>query len=392
MCEARRKWVESSAGKELPYLKGWWSPHSDTTTDELHGLIECPIGMSRIPVGMGGPLLFNGTNVKDYVVAPIATTEGAMVASATRGSRAFNGSNGVVTCVVKETISQSPMFVTSNVKQADMLSKWLQSKQEFIQRVIVARYSDKVTLSKLKPFIDCETLHMLHVFTTSDDCVVDYDLNILTHAISKDIATWVEETVPLELPYVDITASWAYSGLVGDRKPVQHNSMASRGIAVAAEGYISKHHLAKYLKTSAAKLYETWMLARRANTRSCTIGTTANASNLVTAIFIATGQNLGYISESSVCYTSIEKDSNGGVQVKVDMPQVMLSLKGGAVNLPTQRDCLRIIACEGQDKTRRLAEIIAGFTMALEVSLISAVSAGHFAEAHDRLGRNRPKE
>ena len=38
----------------------------------------------------------------------------------------------------------------------------------------------------------------------------------------------------------------------------------------------------------------------------------------------------------------------------------------------------------------RLAEIIAGFALGLDLSLIAAVSSGQFATAHEKLGRNRP--
>ena len=38
----------------------------------------------------------------------------------------------------------------------------------------------------------------------------------------------------------------------------------------------------------------------------------------------------------------------------------------------------------------RFGEIIAAFTLGLELSTLSALASGQFATAHERLGRNRP--
>ena len=85
-CEDRRKWVEKFTSTSLSNvgdIQGY-------STENLRGNIENPIGLARIPLGVAGPLLIKGDYVKDeLIVCPFATTEGALVASASRGATAI---------------------------------------------------------------------------------------------------------------------------------------------------------------------------------------------------------------------------------------------------------------------------------------------------------------
>ena len=51
-----------------------------------------------------------------------------------------------------------------------------------------------------------------------------------------------------------------------------------------------------------------------------------------------------------------------------------------------------MLGCAGAGNSRRLAEIIAGYCLSLDLSTLSAIASGQFATAHEKMGRNRPVE
>ena len=55
--------------------------------EDLHGNIENYIGMSMVPTGVIGPLHIVGTAAQGDFYVPLATSEGALVASYDRGAR-----------------------------------------------------------------------------------------------------------------------------------------------------------------------------------------------------------------------------------------------------------------------------------------------------------------
>lgn len=67
----------------------------------------------------------------------------------------------------------------------------------------------------------------------------------------------------------------------------------------------------------------------------------------------------------------------------------MIGTVGGGTGLPQQRECLELLGCAGSGKVARLAEIIAGFALALDLSMLAAISAGHFAHAHEKICRQQ---
>ena len=68
----------------------------DTRLDaeRLSSNIENMIGAVEVPVGIAGPLLFRGQEARGMIYAPMATTEGALVASVTRGATAITRAGG----------------------------------------------------------------------------------------------------------------------------------------------------------------------------------------------------------------------------------------------------------------------------------------------------------
>jgi hydroxymethylglutaryl-CoA reductase (NADPH) len=116
----------------------------------------------------------------------------------------------------------------------------------------------------------------------------------------------------------------------------------------------------------------------------------AHSANGITAMFIATGQDVANVAESSAAFVFAEVLPNGDYYYSVTIPSLIVATYGGGTGLATQRECLEMLGCYGSGKVRKLAEIVAATVLCGELSLGSAIVAEEWVEAHDLLGRNRP--
>jgi len=116
----------------------------------------------------------------------------------------------------------------------------------------------------------------------------------------------------------------------------------------------------------------------------------AHAANGLTAIFIATGQDVANISESHAAITYSRLLDNGDYYWSITLTSLIVGTHGGGTGLPTQRECLELLGCYGAGKVDRFAEICAALVLAGEISLAGAVMHGDWVSAHEQYGRNRP--
>jgi len=61
----------------------------------LPGNIENPIGAAQVPIGLAGPMLVRGEHIDGWVYVPMATTEGTLVASYSRGMSLLSKIGGI---------------------------------------------------------------------------------------------------------------------------------------------------------------------------------------------------------------------------------------------------------------------------------------------------------
>jgi hydroxymethylglutaryl-CoA reductase (NADPH) len=114
-----------------------------------------------------------------------------------------------------------------------------------------------------------------------------------------------------------------------------------------------------------------------------------HSPNAITAMFIATGQDVANVAESSagVVYADLLPDQS--LYLSITIPSLIVATHGGGTGLPTQRECLEILGCTGRGSVHKLAEIVAGVVLAGEISLASAISSLDWVSSHERYGRNR---
>ena len=121
-------------------------------------------------------------------------------------------------------------------------------------------------------------------------------------------------------------------------------------------------------------------------------GNANHPANAVAALFAATGQDIANVAESSAALVHTELLADGSYYYSITIPALIVATYGGGTGLPTQRECLELLGCYGSGRVRKFAEIVAATVLCGEVSLGAAVVADEWVTAHERLGRNRPRE
>ncbi|PKI67327.1 hypothetical protein CRG98_012276 [Punica granatum] len=182
-----------------------------------------------------------------------------------------------------------------------------------------------------------------------------------------------------------------------DKKPAAVNWIEGRGKSVVCEAVIGEDVVKKVLKTTVPALIELNTLKNL--TGSAIAGSlggfNAHASNIVSAIYIATGQDPAQNVESSHCITMMEAVNNGrDLHISVTMPSIEVGTVGGGTQLASQSACLNLLGVKGASKdspgsnSRLLATIVSGSVLAGELSLMSALAAGQLVKSHMKYNRS----
>ncbi|GGL19822.1 phosphotransferase [Mangrovihabitans endophyticus] len=348
----------------------------------LSGNLENFVGSVEVPVGLAGPLLFTGDAARGAVVAPLATTEGALVASAARGARALTLAGGVTTQVLAQRMSRAPVFEFADVAGAVRFTAWLRSRRADLEKQ-VAFVSRHARLVDVDPYQIGRYLHVRLVFETADAAGQN-----MTTAASWQICRWVQDTLAAD-DRLRPVRSLLEGNLSSDKKVSVASLLAGRGTRVTAECVLPREVIATVLKATPEAIVRGHQTAVLGAQQAGMVGSGINAANMVAALFVATGQDIACVHESGVSILSLEL-SGDDLVATILLPSLITGTVGGGTGLPRQREWLDVLGCAGPGGGARFAEIIAGFALALDVSTAAALVSGQFAEAHQRLGRSRP--
>ena len=236
-----------------------------------------------------------------------------------------------------------------------------------------------------------QAVHIVFQYSTADAC----GQNVAT-VCSWAAMSWIMENISKQLPNVGVEHAWVEANATMDKKPGALNVLTTRGMATQAKCIIPEKALNKYLQVTAEDyLIFTHYSKRMTLKNSMGGGWHINPGNTLTAIFMATGQDVACVSDSiaGVDFDVVKHEGEGGgVEASITFPSLLVGSVGGGTALPTQQEGLAMIGCQGHGKVRKLAEIVASFALALDISTTTAIVAGKFATGHDKLGRNRPEE
>lgn len=369
--EIRRKFMETISSSGLDNV----SHFSLDMEEAMKKNIENPIGAIQIPVGIAGPLKINGEYAEGEYYVPLATSEGALVASVNRGCSTITQSGGANVRIIDDKMTRAPVIKAESVTEAMELKKWIENHFNELKEAAESTTSHGKLL-KIDPVVIVgRYLYPRFVYSTGDSM----GMNMVTIATESALSLLSKETGAHVI---------ALSGNVCvDKKPAALNLIEGRGKTLVAEIVVPKEIVNKKLKTTPAAIEEVNMAKNFVGSAiSGSLGFNAQYANMIGAIFLATGQDEAHIVEGSLGITTAE-DKNGDLYFSVTLPDVPLATFGGGTRLETAKECLEIMDAYGSGKVHKFAEIVAATVLAGELSLLGALAAGHLARAHRDLGR-----
>lgn len=368
----RQQFLSERSGANLDILKSMNYENSEN----YKGNIENLFGFCSMPLGVIGPLKINGQNAKGEFYVPMATTEGALVASAARGAQIVTLSGGANVRIIADSVPRTPVFSFKTLDEMFEFSKWIESNFENLKKA-----SESTTRHGKLLAIDQYPIGTNLILRFSYSCGDASGQNmttIATHAAMQYIKSeYHNKSMDCFLE----------SNLSGDKKPNAINFIHNRGKKAIAEISIPKDMISRYLKTDVERMIKFYELATIGTIQSHAYGLQAHYSNPLTAIYIACGQDPACAAESAMGITQMRLIEDK-LQFSVTMPDIMVGTVGGGTSLPTQKACLEIIGCHGPGKALKMAEIVASTVLCAEISIVASMSADDFADAHATYGRN----
>lgn len=344
---------------------------------------EMVIGHVQIPVGVAGPLFLDGY---EYMV-PMATTEGCLVASTNRGCKAIHMSGGATSVILRDGMTRAPAVRFGSAQRAAELRFYIEDAGNFETLCVIFNRSSR--FARLQ-YIQCalagRNLYLRFSCSTGDAM----GMNMVSKGV-QNVLEYLQHVFP-DMDVVSLSGNFC-----ADKKATGVNWINGRGKSVVCEAVIKGDVITKVLKTSVSALVELNTIKNLLGSAVAGAlgGFNAHASNIVSAIFLATGQDPAQNVESSSCITMMET-TNGGrdLHVSVTMPSIEVGTVGGGTQLPSQSACLNLLGVKGASlsipgaNAQKLARVIAAAVLAGELSLMSALAAGHLVKSHMKYNRS----
>jgi len=371
----RAQFLFNETGKELKYLN---KQNCLTELKQLEGNIENYIGMTMVPTGVIGPLKVTGSTANGDFYIPLSTTEGTLVASYHRGAKACYLAGGATSVCLVEGVQRSPVFKFTNLGELGTFLIWLFGQID-IFRNIAGQTSRFAKLDDMKPNIEGNHLILTFEYHTGDASGQNM-VTICTDAICN----YIVENAPVKPQFWFIESNYS-----GDKKATAVSFTNVRGKKVTSEIIIPEIVVNEVLKTTPRAMAEYWQSSTVGAIQSGSIGAQGHYANGLTALFLATGQDVACIAEAAVGITRMETNHDGGLYASVTLPNLIVGTVGGGTGLPTQKECLELMDCYGAGKSKKFAEICGAVVLAGELSIAAALSAGHFSAAHKKFGRKK---
>ncbi|TVU05167.1 hypothetical protein EJB05_48320 [Eragrostis curvula] len=375
----RREAVRRITGRQIEGL-----PLDGFDYDSILGqCCELPVGYVQLPVGIAGPLLLDGQRF--YV--PMATTEGCLVASTNRGCKAIAESGGAFSVVLRDGMTRAPVARFPTARRAAELKAFLEDPANFETLSMVFNRSSRFArLQGVQCAMAGRNLYMRFTCSTGDAM----GMNMVSKGV-QNVLDFLQDDFP-DMDVISISGNFC-----SDKKPAAVNWIEGRGKSVVCEAVIKEEVVKKVLKTNVQSLVELNTIKNLAGSAIAGAlgGFNAHASNIVTAIFIATGQDPAQNVESSHCITMLEPVNDGkDLHISVTMPSIEVGTVGGGTQLASQAACLDLLGVKGANRespgsnARLLATVVAGGVLAGELSLLSALAAGQLVKSHMKYNRS----
>ncbi|HUI41946.1 MAG TPA: hydroxymethylglutaryl-CoA reductase [Terriglobia bacterium] len=368
----RQALIEQTSGVRLHHIL-----HHSFDAHVVRGNCENFVGVAQVPIGLAGPLRVRGEHANGEFLIPMATSEGTVVASYNRGMKVLNLSGGVMATVVGDSMQRAPVFVFRDARAGRDFVEWLREHLAEIRTAAEAT-SSIAHLLDLDPCVSNKFVYVRFNFSTGDAA----GQNMVGRATFA-ACNWILERFP------GIEKFFLESNFATDKKASLVNIMRTRGKRVTAEATIPRAVVRQHFRVEPEKLAYHYGLINIGAFLSGANNNGAQSANGIAAMFIATGQDVANVAESSAGILYTEVTPAGDLYSSITIPSLIVATHGGGTGLATQRECLEMLGCYGKGKVNRLAEIVAGMVLAGELSLGAAISSSDWVSSHEQLGRNR---
>ena len=362
----RLKWLKDKTGIDL-------DTNLENVPEDLKGIIENHIGYMKIPMALAGPLQVDGGYAKGEYYVPLCTLEGTLAISMTRGMVATKRCGGIRVNHIKQELSRAPVFMFDDLKQADQFSGWIKRNFKSIKKIAdsTSNYGKLLRIDRypiqnyiiLDFILDTGNAAGQNMVTLAAKVACDYIKN-------KTGADFILE-----------------SGFNSDKKASARNMIMGRGHSVIAETTITNSVIRRILKADMLEMEKMQRVGPTVTRLAGTEGCHLHISNALTAIYLATGQDTACVAENAIGHYQTEPIDDG-VKFRLTLPTLTVGTVGGGTRLLPQQQNLKLLGCDkGKHSSKKLAEIIAASTLALEISLFSAIASDTFTKAHMTYGR-----
>jgi hydroxymethylglutaryl-CoA reductase (NADPH) len=368
----RQDFVQAFTGTKLEHL-GKYSFDALRTK----GNIENFTGVAQVPIGFAGPLKVNGEHARGEFLIPLATTEGTLVASYSRGMKLLNIAGGVTCTISDDKMQRAPVFIFDSARGARDFKAWVDDHMEDVTREAEAT-SSIAKLLYIDTYLANKFAYLRFNFSTGDAA----GQNMVGRATFAACSWILDHNTTIRRFYLE-------SNLATDKKASHVNLMRTRGKRVTAEAVIPRAALHQVMRVEPESLHYHNQVANVGAFISGANNNGLHSPNGITAMFIATGQDVANVSEGSAGIIYSEITPSGDFYLSITIPSLIVATYGGGTSLPTQRECLEVLGCVGKGKVNKFAEIVAGVVLAGEISLASAISSLEWVSSHEQYGRNR---
>ncbi|KAG0275204.1 3-hydroxy-3-methylglutaryl-coenzyme A (HMG-CoA) reductase isozyme [Linnemannia exigua] len=346
---------------------------------------ENVIGYMPLPVGVAGPFNVDG----EMLYLPMATTEGTLVASTSRGCKAINAGGGATTVLLADGMTRGPCVEFPNVTEAGACKRWLDTEDGL--KTMQDAFNSTTRFGRLRKLKIAVAGRLVYIrfSTTTGDAM---GMNMISKGCERALEILGER-------YPNMSVVSLSGNYCTDKKPAAINWIEGRGKSVVAEAVIPGKIVENVLKTTVKALVELNLSKNLIGSAMAGAmgGFNAHAANILTAVYLATGQDPAQNVESSNCITLMKAINNDqDLLISCTMPSIEVGTLGGGTALPPQASMLEMLGVRGSHpetpgaNAQRLARIICAGVMAGELSLCAALAAGHLVKAHMAHNRAQP--
>lgn len=357
---------------DLPYL------FDIKSLPEIVGQKNCEnwIGGVTIPVGVAGPILINFESKKSQYYLPLATTEGALIASVSRGAKVITTVGGSDVIVKKMGMSRAPVFECQSGKHAFEILEMIDKN---IKEISEGAESTSSHLKYLGYHGWVRGKHLYVRFNFDSDQAMG--MNMVTIA-TQAITNWIEKSDE----GVKLVA--LSSNVCTDKKDNIINSILGRGYFAQVEVVLSKEIIKSVLKTTPEKLINVHTQKNLIGSNIAgSLSQNAQVANVLSAVYLATGQDPAHVVEGSKAFLSLNIQEDG-LYISLTLPNLNMGTVGGGTCLPSQKEASYLIG-QKEISTQELVAVTASACLAGEISLLASFCTDDLAKAHQELGRNK---